>query len=292
MGAEFLARYYKASTVYLPVPTWANHKNIFNDAGFTVADYPYYYPPTRGLDLQGMLDILKHAPEKSIILMHSCAHNPTGVDPTPEQWKEIAGVIKERALVPFFDCAYQGFASGDLNRDAWSVRYFVEQGIELLVAQSYSKNFGLYNERCGCLTVACQSSELAANVKSQLNKITRPLISNPPAFGARIVSKILNSPELYEEWTISLKEMAGRINKMRQMLFDELQRLKTPGSWQHILDQIGMFTFTGLTVPQSKMMTEKFHIYLTDNGRISMAGLTTKNVVYFAESMDHCVRNS
>lgn len=224
----------------------ANHKAIFNDVGLEVKDYRYWKPSTRSLDLEGMLEDLNNAPSGSIILIHSCAHNPTGVDPTPEQWAQIAAVMRAKNHFTFFDCAYQGFASGNVDRDAYSVRHFVEQGMEVFVAQSYSKNFGLYGERCGCLTVVTRTPEQSANVRSQLCKILRAMISNPPSYGARIVSLILNNPQLYAEWLADVKMMADRIMDMRVALLENLTRLGTPGAWNHVVDQIGMFSFTGL----------------------------------------------
>jgi aspartate aminotransferase len=193
--------------------------------------------------------------------------------------------------VVFFDSAYQGFASGDLDRDAFAVRYFVSRGFEFMVAQSYSKNFGLYNERCGCLVVVTRSADLVEAVRSQLAKIARPMISNPPAFGARIVDTVLNTPALYEEWVGNLKSMASRIAEMRRRLYDALVKRGTPGTWNHIVDQIGMFSYTGLTRPQVQCLKEKYHVYMAENGRISMAGLNSKNVDYFAEGVDFAVRN-
>jgi aspartate aminotransferase, cytoplasmic len=178
-----------------------------------------------------------------------------------------------------------------LDRDAFAVRKFVQLGIDVFVAQSYSKNFGLYCERTGCLTVAASSPEIAKNVRSQLAKLNRSLISNPPAFGARIVSKILNDPQLFSEWNSDLLVMVNRIKTMRKSLHEQLVHLKTPGNWDHIVTQIGMFSYTGMTKTQSVLMKEKFHIYLTENGRISIAGLTSKNMDYFAQSMDWVIRN-
>ncbi|KAI9224792.1 aspartate aminotransferase [Blastocladiella britannica] len=291
LGADFLNRFRKGAKVLISNPTWANHRAIFLDAGFSdVQEYSYYHSETRGLDLEGMLRDLRAAPVGSIVVLHACAHNPTGVDPTEAQWSVIADVMAEKHHVAFFDCAYQGFASGDLDKDARAVRYFAER-MELLVAQSFAKNFGLYNERCGNLSVVAASKEAAAAARSQMAKLQRAAISNPPAFGARIVSTVLNDAALYAEWKENLRTMSGRIQAMRLDLFAELQRLGTPGSWQHILDQIGMFSYTGLTRAQSLAMGSQFHIYMTDNGRISMAGLTTKNVKYFAQSLDWIVRN-
>ena len=226
-----------------------------------------------------------------MFVLHTCAHNPTGIDPTTDQWQRIADAIRDCGHFAFFDCAYQGFASGDLDRDAYAVRKFVEIGMDVFIAQSYAKNFGLYAERTGCLTVVTKSTETARNVRSQLSKLNRSSISNPPAFGARIVGKILNDPHLFSEWFNDLHIMVDRIKSMRKRLHELLVELDTPGNWDHVISQIGMFSYTGLSVKQSLLMRERFHIYLTDNGRISIAGLNSKNVDYFAQSMDWVVRN-
>lgn len=241
-----------------------------------------------------MLSGLQTAPNGSIILLHVCAHNPTGVDPTQAQWKEIAQVMREKGHFPFFDCAYQGFASGDLNKDAWAVRYFVSQGFELVVAQSFAKNFGLYGERAGCFHIVTSPSADAtatiARIASQLAILQRSEISNPPAYGARIASLILNDSALFAEWEANLREMSGRIISMRTALRSKLEALGTPGTWNHITDQIGMFSFTGLTEAQVLKIRADSHVYMTKNGRISMAGLNTKNVDYFARAVDKVVR--
>ncbi|KAI9017486.1 pyridoxal phosphate-dependent transferase [Gaertneriomyces semiglobifer] len=290
LGAEFLAAYRKAP-IYVSKPTWGNHHGIFKAAGFDVREYQYWNPEKKGLALDQWLSTMRSAPNGSIILIHPCAHNPTGVDPTPEEWKTIAQVIKEKGHFPFFDTAYQGFASGDLDRDAWAVRYFVEQGFDMLISQSYSKNMGLYGERTGCLVVVTSDAPQAVAVRSQLCRLQRASISSPPAFGARIVSLILNNEQMFQQWTVELKTMADRIIAMRKALYDALMTLGTPGSWNHITDQIGMFSFTGINVNQVKVLKERYHVYLTDNGRISMAGLNPGNVQRFAEALDWVVRN-
>jgi len=245
-----------------------------------------------GLDLKGMLEDLNNAPNGSIILLHMCAHNPTGVDPTPEQWHQIYNVVKAKGHIAFFDAAYQGFASGDLDKDAYSVRYFVDQGYDVICTQSYAKNFGLYGERVGAVNIVCSSAKQATAVFSQMQLIVRANYSSPPLHGARIVAMALSDPKLYDLWVRDLKFMANRIIEMRQVLFNELQKLKTPGKWNHILDQIGMFSFTGLNANQCDVLTSKYHIYLTKNGRISMAGLNTNDVEYVAKAIDDVVRNS
>ncbi|KAG0360391.1 Aspartate aminotransferase, cytoplasmic [Podila minutissima] len=292
-GAQFLSRHYsiKGASCYISRPTWVNHRAIFEGVGIPVKEYPYWNPETKGLDLTGMLATMDSAPSGSIFLIHPCAHNPTGVDPTPDQWRQIADVMERRGHFTFFDCAYQGFASGSLDKDAFSVRYFVERGFEMFVAQSFSKNFGLYSERAGNLTIVAKSPTVKNRIESQIAKAQRAVISNPPAYGSRLVSLVLNDEKLYSEWEKNLSTMANRIIDMRQVLFDELTRLGTPGKWNHIVDQIGMFSFTGLKQPQVKVLKEKYHVYLTDNGRISMAGLNSKNVKYFAAAVDDVVRN-
>lgn len=259
-------------------------------------NYPYFSKETKGLDFDGMVKAIQSAPNRSIILLHACAHNPTGVDPTQEQWKKIAQVMREKQHFPFFDCAYQGFASGSLAQDAWAINHFVEQGFELMIAQSYAKNFGLYGERAGCFHfVAAPSSKASdevSRVGSQLAILQRSEISNPPAYGARIASMILNDKQLFAQWEEDLRTMSGRIIEMRKALQSKLEQLGTPGKWNHITEQIGMFSFTGLNETQVQKLREVSHVYMTKNGRISMAGLNTKNVEYFAEAVDRVVRET
>ncbi|KAJ7751951.1 aspartate amino-transferase [Mycena metata] len=295
LGALFLSKFYQWSTgekkVWLSNPTWANHHAIFKNVGIEPVEYPYYDPKTIGLDFTGFVNALKTAPERSVFLLHACAHNPTGVDPTPEQWATIAEVMLDKKHYAFLDCAYQGFASGDLDKDAWAVRFFVEKGVALLVCQSFAKNAGLYNQRVGALHLVSPDKDTSSRVKSQLSVLQRSEISNPPSHGARIVSLILNNPSMFEAWKVDIRTMAGRIIDMRKELFRLLtEELHTPGNWDHIVNQIGMFSFTGINPTQSKALTDEAHIYLTGNGRISMAGLNTKNVRYFAESLDAVVR--
>lgn len=296
LGALFLAKFYKGShTVYLSNPTWANHKQILTNVGLKTAEYPYFDKKTKGLDFDGMKKAFQDAPEGSVFVLHACAHNPTGVDPTESQWHEIAELMRAKKHFPFFDTAYQGFASGDLDRDAGAIRYFVDQGFELLVAQSFAKNFGLYGERAGCFHFVTaptgdSAQETVTRVASQLAILQRSEISNPPIYGARVASIVLNDDKLYAEWKENLQTMSGRIISMRKALRSKLEELGTPGTWNHITDQIGMFSFTGLTEPQVQQLKQQYHIYMTKNGRISMAGLNTRNVEYFAKSVDKVVR--
>lgn len=289
VGAEFLARHYSQRIIYIPSPTWGNHPKIFNLGGLTVKTYRYYDPSTRGLDYQGMLEDLSAAPSGAIVLLHACAHNPTGVDPTREQWQGIRQLIRQNDLLPFFDSAYQGFASGSLDTDAYSVRLFVADGGECLIAQSFAKNMGLYGERVGALSIICRSENVAKRVESQLKLVIRPMYSSPPIHGASIVATILGDRNLYYNWTEELKQMADRIISMRHQLYDALKARGTPGDWSHIIKQIGMFTFTGLNKEQVNFMTAEYHIYMTFDGRISMAGLSSRTVPHLADAINAAV---
>ncbi|KAI1340273.1 aspartate aminotransferase [Xylariaceae sp. FL0016] len=295
LGALFLAKFYPGTKkVYLSNPTWANHNQIFGNVALPVAQYPYFSKETKGLDFEGMKSAILGAPDQSVILLHACAHNPTGVDPTLDQWKEIAAAMRQKNHFPFFDCAYQGFASGDLMKDNAAVRYFIESGFEMVIAQSFAKNFGLYGERAGCFHAvtapASDAQTTIARIASQLAILQRSEISNPPLYGARIASTCLNDPKLFAEWEENLRTMSGRIITMRKELRSKLEELQTPGTWNHITDQIGMFSFTGLTEAQVMKIREDSHIYCTKNGRISMAGLNTKNVDYVAKAINKAVR--
>ncbi|TWU76564.1 Aspartate aminotransferase, cytoplasmic [Metarhizium rileyi] len=295
LGALFLAKFYKGNrTVYLSNPTWANHKQIFGNVGLQVADYPYFSKKTNGLDFDGMKAAIRAAPDRSIILLHPCAHNPTGVDPTLDQWKELAGIISKKKHFPFFDCAYQGFASGNLAQDAAAIRYFIDQGFETVVCQSFAKNFGLYGERAGCFHAVTSpgpdASTTISRIGSQLAILQRSEISNPPLYGARIAATVLNDATLFAEWEDNLKTMSGRIITMRNELRSRLEKLGTPGTWNHITDQIGMFSFTGLSEAQVLKLREDYHIYMTKNGRISMAGLNSKNIDHVANAINKVVR--
>uniref|UniRef100_W5MRN1 Aspartate aminotransferase n=2 Tax=Lepisosteus oculatus TaxID=7918 RepID=W5MRN1_LEPOC len=295
IGAEFLRRWYNginntATPIYISSPSWENHNAVFIDAGFSdIRAYRYWDAEKRGLALPGFLEDLENAPESSIFVLHACAHNPTGTDPTPDEWKQIADVMKRRKLFAFFDSAYQGFASGNLEKDAWAVRYFVSQGFEIFCAQSFSKNFGLYNERVGNLTVVAKDSDSLTRVLSQMEKIVRTTWSNPPSQGARIVSLTLNTPELFAEWKDNVKTMADRVLLMRAQLKAKLLALGTPGTWDHITQQIGMFSFTGLNPKQVEYLIKEKHVYLMASGRINMCGLTTKNLDYVAESIHEAI---
>lgn len=286
IGGAFLQKFFPGNKiVYLPSPSWGNHTPIFKHSGLDVKQYRYYDPKTCGFDFQGTLQDIAKIPENSIILFHACAHNPTGVDPKPEQWAEISNVVKQRKLFPYFDMAYQGFASGDVSRDAFAVRHFVKEGHQIALTQSYAKNMGLYGERAGAFSLITGSKEEAATTLSQLKILVRPMYSNPPIHGARIVTEILSDPTLRSKWLKDVKGMADRIISMRTQLRDNLKKEGSTRDWSHITDQIGMFCFTGMNPQQSERLTKEFSIYLTKDGRISMAGVTSKNVAYLAHGI-------
>lgn len=292
VGGEFLSKHYPGpKVVYLPDPTWGNHKKIFPLSGIDVEMYPYFDPATKGLAFDLMMETLEKAPDGAVVLLHACAHNPTGVDPTPEQWAAILALCQKKGFLPFFDSAYQGFASGDLEKDAASVRMFADAGMELLLAQSYAKNMGLYGERVGALSVVCADAADKGRVESQLKQVIRPMYSNPPCHGAAIVETILSDPAMLAEWKAELKGMADRILQMRSELHAALTSKGAPGNWDHITSQIGMFSFTGLTPAQVKNMTEKWHVYMTGDGRISLAGLSSSKCDYLADAIIDSVTN-
>jgi len=232
-----------------------------------------------------MIADLKAAPEKSIVLLHACAHNPTDIDPTEQQWKQISDVVKEKNHYPFFDMAYQGFASGDTDKDAFAVRHFVKEGHGIALSQSFAKNMGLYGERVGAFSITCESEEEKKRVDSQLKILVRPLYSNPPVHGARIAAEILNSESRNSQWLREVKGMADRIIKMRALLKENLEKLGSKHNWDHITNQIGMFAYTGLTAAQMDTLAKEHSVYATKDGRISVAGITTGNVKRLAESI-------
>jgi len=289
---QFLCEVLKCKTIHVSNPTWGNHNAIFKRSGLDIKQYTYYKPDTRGFDFAGMVTSLNAIPSGDAILLHACAHNPTGVDPTEEQWKTIVELCKTRGLIPVLDNAYQGYASGSLEKDGLSMKVFEASGLEYFVSQSFAKNFGLYGERIGYIHVRCQSKELATAVLSQIKILIRQAYSSPPRHGAAIVNKLLMSPELKAQWLTELKFMSDRILQMRDALRKAIEAKGTPGTWNHITDQIGMFSFTGLSTPQVERMVNELHIYMTKDGRISVAGLNPGNIAYVAECIDKVVRGS
>lgn len=271
--------------VYAPSPTWGNHFSIFQQAGLETGTYRYYKPSTCGLDYEGLLEDINAMADKQVILLHASAHNPTGVDPTEQQWMTISNAIKAKGHFVLFDMAYQGFASGSPDKDAFAVRYFVDQGHDIALSQSFAKNLGLYGHRIGAAAILLQDKEEATRVKSQVKILARAMYSNPPIHGARIVKIVLGDPILRAQWMGEVGDMASRIILMRKMLREELERLGSTRPWNHITEQIGMFCFSGLSPEQVQKLQSDHHIYMTSNGRISMAGLSSKTVGQLAKAI-------
>ncbi len=277
VGADFLIQQKIAGKIWISNPTWVNHFKVFGAAGFETAQYNYYNPETHGLDFEGMKESLKQAKAGDVVLLHGCCHNPTGIDPTAEQWEELAKITAEAKLLPFFDFAYQGLGNG-LNEDAAGVRIFAKYHKEFLVSSSFSKNFGLYNERVGAITVVSESREKSDVNFSQLKIAIRSNYSNPPAHGAKIVQTVLSNPELRAEWENEVAEMRSRIKTMRNMMVQKLQDLGVNQDFSFINRQNGMFSFSGLNKEQVARLKSEFGVYIVGSGRINVAGITTSNI--------------
>lgn len=275
VGADFIAQEV-TQVVAIPKETWPNHRMIFERARMKIEFYPYYHQ--KGFDLNAMTSCLEKLPEKSAVVLHACCHNPTGCDPTLDEWKEISLVMKRKKLLPFFDFAYQGFGFG-LEKDAEAVRLFMREGHEMLVAYSCSKNFSMYCQRVGALFVVGGVKE---KIVSQVKRIIRALYSNPPAHGARIVAEILKRDDLKGLWRRDVNEMRERLHTMRQTFVDRLNKY---GDFTYLRGHKGMFSFIDLSKPQVQRLIDEFGVYLLDNGRISVAGLTTENIDYVVESI-------
>ncbi|KAH8408061.1 hypothetical protein KR222_008431, partial [Zaprionus bogoriensis] len=293
LAAELMAQYLKRRTIYLPKPTWENHSKIFLQAGFRqIESYPYWDPKKMSVDIGKILSTLCNAVEGSVVLFHCSAHNPTGMDPTKKEWRQLSALLKTNKLFPFFDSAYQGFASGDPDRDAWPVRHFINEGFETIIAQSFSKNMGLYNERVGNLVLVLKDKELAPALLANLTMLIRKNYSNPPAFGSRIVAKVLGNDQNRKEWLKTMREMAERMTQMRKQLVEKLEVLQTPGKWDHILKQCGMFCYTGLSEDQVEKLKKEKHIYMLKSGRINLCGLNSRNIHYVAEAISEVVKDT
>jgi len=285
VGGQFLADFYPNRNIYVPDPTWGNHHKIFAGCGLTVNTYRYYNRSTNRLNLEGMLKDFEDAPDGSILLLHACAHNPTGCDPTELEWTKLLEVIKAKGHLIFFDSAYQGFASGDAEADAKALRRVVDAGFPVLLAQSFAKNFGLYGERCGTLSVVCKDAGQRDILMSQLRCVIRPMYSSPPKHGSSIVRTVLSDPQLTEQYYSECASMAERINSMRSRLVDSLKEVGSTHDWSHVSDQIGMFAFTGMSADMVDELTSNYAIFLTRDGRVSLAGLNDKNLEYVAKAI-------
>lgn len=277
VGADFLHTLTPHATVAISNPSWENHRALFEKAGFKVVDYPYYNPTTKGLDLDAMLQFLEQLPSQSIVVLHACCHNPTGIDPTFEQWQQIADVLVAKQHIPFMDIAYQGFGEG-LDNDAAAVRMLAERNIPMLISSSFSKSFALYGERIGALTVITTDPTQSPKVLSQLKRIARTNYSNPPTHGAKIISTIFADPDLFQQWQTELEQMRLRIKTMREQLVLKLKEHGVQQNMDFILLQKGMFSYSGLSQTQVQQLQNEDAIYLLDTGRICIAALNAHNI--------------
>jgi aromatic-amino-acid transaminase len=284
VGADFLKRYFPGSQMWISDPSWENHRVVFEGAGLTVNTYPYYDPQTGGLRFAEMLAAIDSLPQQSVVLLHACCHNPTGVDLSPAQWTELVPVLQRRKLIAFVDMAYQGFGAG-LDEDAAPVRLLADANVPLIVANSFSKNFSLYGERVGALSVVCKSADEAARVAGQLMSAVRANYSNPPTHGARLVANVLADATLRASWEAELGTMRERILAMRNVIHagldggvDEVMRAR-------YVAQRGMFTYTGLSESQVERLRNEYAVYVLRSGRMCVAGLNARNAGYVASSI-------
>jgi aromatic-amino-acid transaminase len=284
VGADFLRRVLPDARVLISDPSWENHRALFEAAGFAVSTYPYYDPATRGLNFAGMKAALEAAPPATIIVLHACCHNPTGVDLDDSQWADVVRIASDRSLVPFLDLAYQGFGDG-IDADAAAVRRFAAAGLPVFIASSFSKSFSLYGERVGALTVVTANKDEAARVLSQLKRTIRTNYSNPPCHGAAVVTAVLRDSGLRALWEQELQAMRERIKGLRRQLVEGLQRHGASGDFSFILRQRGMFSYTGLTAQQVERLREQFGIYAVSTGRICVAALNANNLEYVCASI-------
>ena len=284
IGAELISTFIEHPTIWVSTPTWANHNGIFSAAGFTINQYPYYDAQTKGLNYEEMVASLQQIPAHDVVLFHACCHNPSGVDLTAAQWQEIALIASQRGWLPFLDFAYQGFGSS-VEEDRAAVDAFASVGIDYFISSSFSKNFGLYNERTGAITIVSPSSKESDIAMSHLKRTVRVCYSNPPAHGGLIAKTILSEPNLEEKWLSELAGMCGRIKAMRVALVDGLYERNIQQDFSYIKAQNGMFSFSGLDDGTVAWLRENRAIYVVGGGRINVAGLTTKNIDYVCDSI-------
>ncbi|ALI09252.1 MULTISPECIES: amino acid aminotransferase [Pseudomonas] len=277
IGADFLKQLLPDAVVAISDPSWENHRALFETAGFPVQNYRYYDAATHDVNRSGLLEDLNALPDRSIVVLHACCHNPTGVDLNPEDWKNVLAVVKAKNHVPFLDMAYQGFGAG-IDEDAAAVRLFAESGLTFFASSSFSKSFSLYGERVGALSIVSESKEESARVLSQVKRVIRTNYSNPPTHGASIVAAVLNSPELRTQWEAELAEMRLRIRGMRDQMVDMLAKAAPQHDFSFVARQSGMFSYSGLSVEQVMRLRNEFGIYALDTGRICVAALNQNNI--------------
>ncbi|SUP81598.1 amino acid aminotransferase [Yersinia wautersii] len=284
IAADFIAHQTSAKRVWVSNPSWPNHKNVFEAAGLEVVEYAYYDATNHALDFDGLLNSLSEAQAGDVVLFHGCCHNPTGIDPTEAQWSQLAELSVAKGWLPLFDFAYQGFAKG-LEEDAQGLRIFAATHQELIVCSSYSKNFGLYNERVGACTLVAADSNVADTAFSQVKAVIRANYSNPPAHGASVVTTILSNAALRAIWEQELTDMRQRIQRMRQLFVNTLQEKGAQQDFSFIINQNGMFSFSGLTKEQVLRLRDEFAVYAVNSGRVNVAGMTPDNMAPLCEAI-------
>ena len=289
IGADFLKRFFPESKVYISTPSWENHRAIFEAAGFEVQTYPYYDPKTHGIEFDEMMSALKRLEAHSILLLHASCHNPTGVDLSHDQWRQVVEVCRDRKLIPFLDFAYQGFAV-DPETDAFAVRAFAESGLQCVIANSFSKSFSLYRERVGGLTIVTADADETKRVQSQLKRIIRTNYSSPASHGAQVVALVLGDEQLRAQWLEELAAMRNRILAMRKMLVSKLKEKGVERDFSFIERQCGMFSFSGLDLEMVRKLKAEKSLYIVNSGRICVAAINEKNLDYICDAISEVVR--
>ena len=288
IGADFLKQLSPDAQVWISEPSWENHRALFEAAGFKVQAYPYYDPATRGLKFEAMLKALEALPAGTVVVLHSCCHNPTGVDLSQAQWQKILDVVQARGLVPFLDLAYQGFSDG-IDADAYAPRLFAAAMSPIFLSSSFSKSLSLYGERVGAFTLVAASADEAARALSHVKRVVRTNYSNPPTHGGDIVARVLNTPELRALWEKELGAMRERIKSMRKALADGVQK-RSGKDFSFVLKQHGLFSYTGLSKAQVERLRTEHSIYAIDTGRVCVAALNSGNIDYVAEAIAGVIR--
>ena len=289
VGADLLKKFKPDARLWISSPTWANHKGVFTTAGFELGEYTYYDPATKSVDFAGMVKCLKAIPAGDIVLLHACCHNPSGVDLDNDQWREVVAIAQKQGWLPFLDFAYQGFGEG-VEEDRYAVEQFAATGLDFFIASSFSKNFGLYNERTGALTIVSPTAEESVVAMSHLKTVVRVIYSNPPAHGGLVAATILGDPLLYKQWLGELAAMRERIVAMRTALVDGLNARGVAGDFSYIKKQRGMFSFSGLSDATVAWLREHKNIYVVGGGRINLAGLTSKNIDYVCDAIAEALK--
>lgn len=284
LGADFLKRFAPNAELYLSAPSWENHRAVFETAGFTVKEYPYYSAETHGLDFGAMKSALSNMPAGSIVLLHACCHNPTGVDLSAAQWEEVVGVVRERGLIPFIDFAYQGFGTG-IAEDAVAVRAFTQAGLPCVISSSFSKSFSLYRERVGAITFVTADADEAKRVTSQLKRTIRTNYSSPSSHGGQVVALVLGNADLRQKWEAELTEMRQRIQRMRTLFVQQLKARGIARDFSFIEQQCGMFSYSGLELDKVRRLRSEFGLYIVDSGRICIAAMNENNLGYITEAI-------